>query len=104
MDEIRILREEIDAIDRQMADLFARRMECAGRIAACKQQNGLPITDAAREKAMIAREQEYLKDPALRPLYVRFLSSLIALSKEHQETLIRQNIAPTQTGSNRGPK
>lgn len=104
MDEILSLREEIDAIDRKMADLFAKRMECAGRIAAYKRQNGLPITDAGRENAMIAREQEYLKDPSLRPLYARFLSSLITLSKEHQEALIRQNKAPTQTETNGGLK
>lgn len=102
MDEILRLREEIDVIDRQLADLFVRRMECAGRIAACKQQRGLPVLDAAREKAMIAREQEYVEDPALRPLYVRFLSSLIALSREHQETLINPYSAPD--GMKRGLK
>ena len=37
------IRKEIDQLDRQIAQLLTRRMECSNEVAAFKKANGLPI-------------------------------------------------------------
>ena len=49
------LRGEIDGIDDRMADLFVRRMELAGEVAACKRRTGRALRDPAREREIVSR-------------------------------------------------
>ena len=51
MEELKDLREKIDAIDQQMVDLFKQRMEVSKEVAAYKQANGLPTLDAGRGRS-----------------------------------------------------
>ena len=55
MEELKDLREKIDAIDQQMVDLFKQRMEVSKEVAAYKQEHGLPTLDAGRERALLAK-------------------------------------------------
>ncbi|MBO7363927.1 MAG: chorismate mutase [Lachnospiraceae bacterium] len=43
-------RKEIDAVDRQLTDLFAERMRISGEIARYKKTNGIRVTDPGRER------------------------------------------------------
>ena len=43
-------RTKIDEIDRQLVDLFCRRMTVSRDVAAWKKENGLPLTDPERER------------------------------------------------------
>ncbi len=52
------LRQEIDQIDGQMTNLFKARMEVASRIAEYKKGKGLPVLDAARERALMGKVAE----------------------------------------------
>ncbi|MEM5780433.1 MAG: bifunctional chorismate mutase/prephenate dehydratase [Lawsonibacter sp.] len=52
------LRQEIDQIDGQMTNLFKARMEVASRIAEYKKEKGLPVLDAARERALMGKVAE----------------------------------------------
>ena len=79
-------REQIDAIDKEMVDLFARRMEVAANIANYKKENGLPVLDPKREKAKLLdvmdKSPENLKD------YTALLYSLMfELSRSYQNRL-----------------
>lgn len=58
MEELKDLREKIDAIDRQMVDLFKQRMEVSKEVAAYKQANGLPTLDVGRERALLGKVGE----------------------------------------------
>ena len=58
MEELKDLREKIDAIDQQMVDLFKQRMEVSKEVAAYKQANGLPTMDAGRERALLGKVGE----------------------------------------------
>ena len=58
MEELKDLRERIDAIDQQMVDLFKQRMEVSKEVAAYKQANGLPTLDAGRERALLSKVGE----------------------------------------------
>lgn len=48
------IREEIDAVDAQLVELFRRRMALSGDVAAYKAERGLPVLDAARERQKLA--------------------------------------------------
>ncbi len=52
------IREEIDAIDRQMVALFMRRMDCARQVAEYKLENGMPIFHPEREKQVLDRVEQ----------------------------------------------
>ena len=55
MEELKDLREKIDAIDQQMVDLFKQRMEVSKEVAAYKQANNLPTQDVGRERSLLAK-------------------------------------------------
>lgn len=80
-------RKNIDRIDREMAELFAERMQAAAVVAAYKKEHGLPVEDKAREAEMIARNTERLP-PAYRPYYRNFLVGTITESKRYQRLLV----------------
>ena len=53
--DINKLREEINAIDAEMVALFKQRMQVAASVAEYKKERGLPVLDAARERALLGR-------------------------------------------------
>ncbi len=53
--DLNTLREEIDAIDRDIVKLFCSRMEISGKVSAYKARHGLPVLDAARERQKLAQ-------------------------------------------------
>lgn len=88
MEELTALREQIDSIDRQMAELFVRRMKTAGRIAAWKAERGIPVRDERRELELIERCCGYVADPALEDYYAMFIRETIELSCSYQRELM----------------
>ena len=88
MDKLTEARLAVNEIDKDMAALFERRMQAVKVIAEYKKERGLPIYDAAREQAVIERNSAYVKDYDVRSYYVRFLSDVMAVSKQYQERVI----------------
>ena len=82
--ELKEARNEINAIDKEMAKLFERRMEVCARVAAYKQSVGLPIRDTERETELINRNREFINDPEIKSYYVRFIRAVIDLSCAYQ--------------------
>lgn len=87
MDELQKAREEINAVDTEMAALFVRRMEAARAVAAFKQAHGMPILDAAREEEVIRRNAMRVESDELRAYYVNFLQSNMEISRRYQRQL-----------------
>ena len=55
MEDISVLRERINETDNQIVELFKERMSIAASVAQYKKEKGLPVLDAARERALLAR-------------------------------------------------
>ncbi|MBQ8162103.1 MAG: chorismate mutase [Clostridia bacterium] len=53
-EELSVLREEINRIDRDILRLFEERMDVSRRVAAYKLAHSMPVLDAAREAEVIA--------------------------------------------------
>ena len=88
MDKLNEARMTINEVDREMAGLFERRMQAVKRIAEYKKEHGLPIYDAAREKAVLERNAEFIRDYEVRSYYTRFMADTMAVSKQYQERVI----------------
>lgn len=84
------LRVEIDRIDRQMVQLFEERMQVVAEVMAVKKAAGLPILDASREEAVVAKNTARLSDPALADYYERLIRQMMALSREYQAKLMEE--------------
>ena len=85
LDEARSI---INEVDKEIAELFAKRMNATKMVAEYKKENGLAIFDAAREEAIIKRNSEYIADKEIREYYVNFLKDTMSVSKSYQERLL----------------
>ena len=81
-------RAEIDAIDREIVELFERRMQVVVDVARIKKVNGIAILDASREKEVIAKVQPYLKDATLKEELAEAYETLMKVSKDYQQKQI----------------
>lgn len=89
MDKLEQARNTIDRIDREMARLFAQRMQAVEQVALYKQEHGLPVLDRDREQALITKNTALIAEPALQSYYVRFLQNLMAISRSYQSRLAK---------------
>jgi len=88
MAELESAREIINSVDKQMAELFEKRMAAALKIAEYKKKNGLPVEDLARENEVIEKNLKNLKNEELSSYYVSFLKSNMEISKSYQHRVL----------------
>ena len=88
MSELDKIRENINSIDEQMAQLFEKRMEMSEQVAAFKKARGLSIRDAERERELIDPNRRHITDPAVASYYVQFLRGVLDLSCAYQSRLL----------------
>ena len=86
--ELEQARREIDAVDAEMAALFCRRMDAVRRVAAYKQARGLPVLDASREEAVVAKNCARLPDEAYAEYYEDFIRHTMGLSREFKREVL----------------
>ena len=77
------IRREIDDIDGQLARLVKRRLELACAIADAKAAKGIPVSDPAREEAVLARAASIMGEGMENETKAVF-STLFALSRDRQ--------------------
>ncbi len=82
-------RDKICAIDKEMAELFVKRMACAETIANYKSRQGLQIYDAKREQELLQRNVGYVEELSLRPYYKQFMQNMMDVSKNYQRMVIQ---------------
>lgn len=83
LDEIRA---RIDAVDKQMKELFFQRMDCAQQVAREKAKTGGDVFVPEREAAIIAARAGDAGE--LRAEYERFLVLLMSISRRYQYGLL----------------
>ena len=89
MTELEEARAAINEVDKRMAELFAQRMQAVEKVACYKSAHQLPIFDAAREEAVVHKNEQYITDLKYLPYYEQFIRQTMAVSKEYQKTLLR---------------
>ncbi len=76
-------RNDIDKIDREIVELFKKRMDTAKNIAEYKKQNSLPIYDGARERALLTKVSDLAGEEYSQYTRVLF-STIMNLSRSCQ--------------------
>ena len=87
MTELEKFREEIDLIDKTIAENFEKRMQVVLKVAEYKQKNNLNTFDPQREQKMLDKNQNYIKDERLKKYYVELLKKQLEVSKQYQNEL-----------------
>jgi len=83
--ELSELRNEIDGIDRELVALFKKRMNVSAEVAEYKRQNGLPVLDASRERALLSKISEMSGEEFEE--YSRILySTILDVSRSYQHS------------------
>ena len=77
-------REIINEVDKEMAELFVRRMRAAELVYEHKKEFGLPILDKERENAVIERNSALVEDELLKGYYIDYQKHLMSISRAYQ--------------------
>lgn len=85
--ELADYRQEIDQLDRQILELFRRRMEVTHAVGQYKKEHGMPVLDQDRERSLIKKRGE-LAGPELQQSAVKLFETILALSRRQQRDLI----------------
>lgn len=93
--DLETLRARIDEVDTNLLELFEQRMEIAREIARYKDENGLPVLDAERERALLQKHIARVKDHHLAAGTEAFFRQLMSLSKDEQRRLTQKPVSGT---------
>ena len=88
MTELEKARGIINQCDREMAELFEKRMDAVRVIAEYKKEHGIPVEDLQREEEIIKKNSSLIKNDEYRSHYVSFLRQTIDVSKSMQRRLL----------------
>ncbi len=95
--DLTALRGEIDRLDEQLVDAFTRRMAVCAAIADYKREHALPVTDAARERALLARVAELAGQELAE--YTRTLyATVLSASRSYQRARMGSRSARLRVG------
>ena len=72
-------RKEIDEVDKQLTELFEKRMVIKYKI-----KNKIPVLNSSREEEVIKKNSERLRNKELEPYLKDFFIRLMDLSKDYQ--------------------
>ena len=93
------IREAINEVDQSLAQLFEKRMELVALVAEYKIENDIPILNSEREKQVIDRALESLRDKSLSREMEIFFNELMAISREYQSRYIDEKFVAQTRGS-----
>lgn len=89
MDDLKNLRAEIDSIDKKLSLLFEKRMDVVSRIVQYKLKNNMSIYQKDREDEVLEKITSYINDKSLEKPAQKFFESLMKISKEQQERILK---------------
>ena len=88
MDDLLKLRQEIDSIDKELVELFEKRMEVVLKVSSYKKENKIEVINENRETEVINKGKKLLKDKKLEDYLVKFFFNLMKISKEMQYEIL----------------
>jgi chorismate mutase/prephenate dehydratase len=81
--ELSELRNQIDEIDRELVELFAKRMKVSSEVASYKREHGMAVLDATRERALLQKVSE-LSGTELEEYTRTLYATILDLSRSYQ--------------------
>jgi len=96
MNKLDEARKQLDAIDKEMSELFIKRMKASKEIANYKKVNNLPVVNKEREAVVISNNAENIEEE-YRQYYIDFLTKTIKISRDFQHKIVAVNDDNTKT-------
>ena len=88
--ELDVIRKEIDRVDAALVELFKKRMKLCASVAEYKRENGLPVLDASRERALLKKISELSGEEFEE--YSRVLyATILDLSRSYQHSMLKSD-------------
>lgn len=81
-------RNEIDILDKELAELFEKRFHLVKDIIDYKVENRLPILDEGREKEIIEKNTNRIEDLDLQKHFRKVYTYMIEVSRDYQEEVL----------------
>ena len=91
MEELKGYRDQIDAIDRQLADLFQQRMDVVDKVGQYKLARNMPVLDAKREQEVLAAKAALARNEAVSADLAALFEHVMAISRRRQRKLIQED-------------
>ena len=91
MTDLLVLRDEIDKIDRQMVELFEKRMEICGEVAEFKINTGKKVFDKEREESKLKTLGALAHSDFNRHGVTELFQQVMAMSRKLQYQLLEEN-------------
>lgn len=88
MNELDILRQEIDEIDQQMVGLYEQRLECSRKVGMYKMRAQKPVLDPGREAEVLKKKAELVAKKEHKPYVASLYEQIMAQSRMLQNKLI----------------
>lgn len=88
MKDLKICREEIDAIDKQMIELFEKRMTVAKDVVTYKLAHDMPIFQSEREKQVIEKNINRIQNDELKTYAQLYVQDMMNISKSYQASFM----------------
>ena len=91
MKELSKIREEIDAVDRQLVALYEERMKLTAEVAEYKISVGKPVLDRTREKEKLAKVRGLVQAEENSYGVGELFEQIMALSRKRQYQMLIQH-------------
>ena len=83
-------RKELDGIDRQIVELFEKRMEICGHVAESKQASGKAVYDGERERQKLEAVEAMAHGDFNRTAVTELFSQMMTISRRYQYKLLEE--------------
>lgn len=90
MNKLEEAREIISEIDKEMIELFIKRMAAVSMVAEYKLENNMPVLDTNREDSIKIENIHLLANKKLENYYLTFFKGVLEASREYQNDLLKQ--------------
>ena len=90
MSELDALRDQIDGIDRELVELFCRRMAVTRAVGEYKQAHGIPVLDVARERQVLEKKRALVDTPELKTAVTTLYETIMGISRRQLQYKIKE--------------
>lgn len=90
------LRQEIDAVDRDMVRLLEQRMALVSQVADYKFKHQLPVLNQVREQELLEKIAGYVVDNSYESSILAIFKDVMKHSKVYQEERLRKLELPSE--------
>ncbi len=91
MNELELLRNDLDTLDRKLMELFEQRMELTKKVGQYKKDHNIGALDTTYEKELLKRRLLLIDDPLRRADVTNLYEAIMSISRRQQRRIINEN-------------